>query len=184
MYKIYVEKNPDRLTESCESCIIKEISNGPRRLAVCGAQGEFDMEEKKKITRRSESRELAFKLLFAKEFNSEADADAFYEEYLDITEEPGSSYAKRVFTGACASLGELDDMIEKAAENWRVSRMSVAARSVLRLAAYEMTAGEAPPKVVINEAVELSKRYDEEAAPSFVNGILNRIARERGLIEE
>ena len=60
--------------------------------------------------------------------------------------------------------------------------MSTATRTVLRLAVYELTETETPPKVVINEAVEIIKLYDEDSAPSFVNGILNRIARERGLI--
>ena len=61
--------------------------------------------------------------------------------------------------------------------------MSTSTRSVLRMALYEMTVCEVPAKAEINEALELIKKYDEDSAPSFVNGILNRIARDRGLIE-
>ena len=76
-----------------------------------------------------------------------------------------------------------DEELEAASNKWKLSRMSTATRSVLRMALYEMTVCEVPPKAEINEAVEIIKLYDEDSAPAFVNGILNRIARDRGLIE-
>ena len=140
------------------------------------------MSEKKKLSRR-ECRELIFKLLFAKEFDRDADPEAFYEAFIEQTEERTSEYVKNVFVGTCRSLAELDPELEEASNKWKLSRMSTATRSVLRMALYEMTVCEVPAKAEINEAVEIIKQYDEDSAPAFVNGILNRIARDRGLIE-
>ncbi len=140
------------------------------------------MSEKKKLTRR-ECRELVFRLLFAKEFDRESDPAAFHDAFVDVTGEMSAEYAKNVFVGVCGSLAELDAEIEGVSNRWKLSRMSTATRSVLRMAVYEMTVCEVPPKAEINEAVELIKQYDEDSAPAFVNGILNRIARDRGLIE-
>ena len=141
------------------------------------------MSGKKKLTRR-ECRELIFKLLFAKEFDREADPSVFYGSFIEGTEEKSAEYVKNVFVGVCESLAELDEELEAASNKWKLSRMSTATRSVLRMALYEMTVCEVPPKAEINEAVEIIKLYDEDSAPAFVNGILNRIARDRGLIEE
>jgi N utilization substance protein B len=62
--------------------------------------------------------------------------------------------------------------------------MAAVTRSILRLAVYEILWGEVPPRAAINEAVELAKLYDEEAAPAFINGILNQIAKENGKLGE
>lgn len=140
------------------------------------------MSENKKLSRH-ECRELIFKLLFAKEFDRDADPGTYYTDYTENAEEPSADYVKEVFLGVCASLPALDCEIEAASDNWKLARMSTATRSVLRMAVYEMTQADVPPKVAINEALELIKLYDEDSAPKFVNGILNKIARERGLIE-
>lgn len=140
------------------------------------------MTENKKLSRH-ECRELIFKLLFAKEFDRDADPGTYYTDYTENAEEPTADYVKDVFLGVCASLPALDCEIEAASDNWKLARMSTATRSVLRMAVYEMTQADVPPKAAINEALELIKLYDEDSAPKFVNGILNKIARERGLIE-
>ena len=77
---------------------------------------------------------------------------------------------------------EIDREIEAVSVKWKVSRMSTATRSMLRLAVWEMLIGGVPAKVAINEAVEIIKIYDDESAPAFLNGILNTIARSRDLI--
>lgn len=140
------------------------------------------MSDNKKLSRHA-CRELIFKLLFAKEFDRDADPALFYAAYTENAGEPTDPYVEEVFTGVCGNLEALDGEIEAVSENWKISRMSTASRSVLRMAVYEMTAAGVPPKVAINEAVELIKLYDEDSAPKFVNGILNKIARDRGLIE-
>ena len=136
----------------------------------------------KKLTRH-EAREFAFKLLFAREFDSETTPADFYGAFIENTESLTNDYVRDTFIGVCEKKESLDALIEKASTNWKISRMSTSSRSLLRLAVYELTETETPPKVVINEAVEIIKLYDDDSAPSFVNGILNNIARERGLIE-
>ena len=91
-------------------------------------------------------------------------------------------YVQNTFFGAAEAEAELDAEIEAASIKWKMSRMSISTRCALRLAAYEMTKTDLPAKIAINEALEIVKTYDDESAPAFVNGILNKIAREHGLI--
>lgn len=132
---------------------------------------------------RHECRIMAFKLLFAKDFNAECDSAEFYDRNIEIMEEETDDYVRDVFIGTCASVAEIDSMIESTSQNWRIARMSVATRTILRLAIYEMTKTDVPPKVVLNEAIEIIKQYDDENAPAFINGILNTVARTNGIID-
>ncbi|MBE6626188.1 MAG: transcription antitermination factor NusB [Ruminococcaceae bacterium] len=141
------------------------------------------MSSKTKLTRH-QCRELIFKLLFAKAFDKEADPNEYYETYIEITEEPTAEYVKNVFLGVCEYATEIDSEIEECSIKWKMSRMSTATRTILRLAVYEMTKIDVPAKVVLNEALEIIKVYDDETAPAFVNGILNKIARNHGLIKD
>jgi N utilization substance protein B len=77
---------------------------------------------------------------------------------------------------------ELDGRIQEAAQRWRIERLGVVDRNVLRLAAGELTAGKTPPKVVIDEAVRLARWFGGEQSPSFVNGVLDRLARDAGAL--
>lgn len=87
-------------------------------------------------------------------------------------------FAAALARGAIEHLPELDAAIEAQAEHWRLSRMAVIDRLILRLAVYELKfGGEAPPAVVMNEAMELARRFSEEAAVKFVNGILDGLVR-------
>ncbi|MBE6540835.1 MAG: transcription antitermination factor NusB [Ruminococcaceae bacterium] len=131
---------------------------------------------------RHELREAAFKILFAREFDKETEPAEFYNLFVEDTEQIDNEFVKNTFIGVIEKNAEIDTEIESYSAKWKISRMSTASRSVLRLAVYEMLYTDVPPKVAINEAVELVKIYDEDSAPSFVNGILNKIARERGLI--
>ncbi len=70
----------------------------------------------------------------------------------------------------------VDDTIERASANWRLDRMAKVDRNVLRLAVYELLATDVPVKVVINEAIELGKKYGSESTGAFVNGVLDKIA--------
>lgn len=140
------------------------------------------MSDKPKLSRH-EAREIVFQLLFAKEFDREADALEFYDNHADNSETEYNDFVKETFLGVCEKQPELDPAIESASIKWKMSRMSTATRSVLRLAVYEMTCTDVPAKVVLNEAVEIIKKYDAENAPAFVNGILNRIARDNSKIE-
>jgi transcription antitermination protein NusB len=92
------------------------------------------------------------------------------------TEERALVLAEAVVRGQ----GRLDGALRLAAENWRLERLAVVDRNVLRLAMAEMERGETPVKVVIDEAIRLARWFGAARSPAFVNGILDRVARERG----
>jgi N utilization substance protein B len=83
------------------------------------------------------------------------------------------AFANQLFEGAAHDSKELDELIAKHVENWRLERISAIDRAILRLALHEMRATDTPPKVVINEAVELAKKFSSDEAGGFVNGILD-----------
>ncbi len=93
-----------------------------------------------------------------------------------------TEFESETFLGAVSFIPEADRLIEKDSKSWKASRLSPVTSAVLHLAVYEMLKTDVPPKVAINEAVELAKKYDDAAAPSFINGILNRIGREEGIL--
>ena len=90
-------------------------------------------------------------------------------------------FAQRIADGVDAQRKEIDQHIEAASKNWRLVRMPVVDRNILRLATYElMLCPDVPVSVTINEAVELAKRFGDKESKSFVNGILDRIASDLG----
>ena len=97
----------------------------------------------------------------------------------------GRKRALELATDVVHRRAELDGHIQRAAERWRLERLSVIDRNVLRLAVYELLETETPVKVVINEAIELGKKYGSESSGAFVNGVLDKVAAglpaERGL---
>jgi N utilization substance protein B len=130
-----------------------------------------------RMTRRSRAREVALQLLFWRDVNPTAPRPAierFVRERLhDAAHEP---YCLALFDGVTEQSAALDEQLAAAAENWRVSRMAVVDRNVLRLGAYELLHNtETPPAVAINEAIELARRYGSKDSAAFVNGILDRI---------
>jgi len=87
------------------------------------------------------------------------------------------AFANKLFEGASKDADELDALIVQHAQNWRLERMAIIDRAVLRLAIYELRIGETPPKVVLNEAVDLAKKFSSEDAGAFVNGILDAVSK-------
>ena len=83
------------------------------------------------------------------------------------------TFANQLFEGASHDAPALDELITQFSENWRLERLAAIDRSILRLAIHEMRATDTPAKVVINEAVDLAKKYSSDEAGSFVNGILD-----------
>jgi N utilization substance protein B len=83
------------------------------------------------------------------------------------------TFANQLFEGASHDSAALDELITQFAENWRLDRLAAIDRSILRLAIHEMRATDTPAKVVINEAVDLAKKYSSDDAGGFVNGILD-----------
>ncbi|HOJ47306.1 MAG TPA: transcription antitermination factor NusB [Bacillota bacterium] len=128
------------------------------------------------MTRR-EAREKALCLIYEYGFNAEKTPEEIIENAINEREENLSGFAKELFLGVCSHLAELDEKIAAAAENWRIERIGKVTLAVLRLGAYELLyKPEIGMEISINEALELTKKYDEEKAVGFVNGILGKIA--------
>ncbi len=88
------------------------------------------------------------------------------------------SFARELFRGAVDNIERLDPLIRQHAENWRLERMAAVDRSILRVAVYEMLhCPETPPHAVINEALEIARRFSGEGSVEFVNGILDAILK-------
>jgi N utilization substance protein B len=85
--------------------------------------------------------------------------------------------ANQLFEGTVAASAELEVLVGKHAENWRVERMSVIDRVILKLAAWELRAGKTPPKVVLNEALELAKTFSSAESAPFINGVLDAMLK-------
>ncbi len=133
---------------------------------------------KKKRTRHEE-RQTVMGLLFSSAFRKDENPESIL---LDLEDDGTSDYIESVFVGAYGFIPEADVLIEEDSKNWKISRLSPVTAAILHLGVYEMLNTDIPPKVAINESVELAKEYDDGSSPAFVNGILNRIARDRGLI--
>ena len=130
---------------------------------------------------RRAGRAYALQLLYARDGDPSTDvagaAGAWVAEF-DLDVEPAAQAFARDLVAAASSRGpEIDEHIAAASKNWRIDRMSRVDRNILRLGAAELVAFAAVPvKVVINEAVELAKRFGTAESSAFVNGVLDRIA--------
>lgn len=124
------------------------------------------------------ARETAMQALFQLDQNTDLTREALDEFVTGRIVTPGlRTFAWEIIDGVRANLPSIDEIIASAAENWKVTRMSVVDRNVLRIAAYELRfRADTPPKVAINEAVDICKRFSATESASFVNGILDRIA--------
>ena len=152
--------------------------------------------DKIRVGRRRLSREIALRILFQLDASTGLSPDEIYtlflrnfspehdeERVLDCEDpifEQVLPFARELFFGVAKNLAEVDGIINEASEHWRLERMSRVDRNVMRLAVYEMTHREdIPPKVSINEAVDLGKEFGAEDSGAFINGILDRIHRQR-----
>jgi N utilization substance protein B len=90
------------------------------------------------------------------------------------------AFAGKLIHVVIAKQQQLEQLIENVTTNWRIERIGAIERSVLRLAAAELSAGETPPRVVIQEAVRLAERYGSPQSAKFVNGVVDAIARKLG----
>lgn len=90
--------------------------------------------------------------------------------------------AHALVEGVMAHCGALDRLTQAAADNWRIERIGTVERGILRIGAHELMQGALPPKVVIDEAVWLAHRFAGPKAPAFINGVLDRVARNLGLL--
>ncbi|HEY1422361.1 MAG TPA: transcription antitermination factor NusB [Candidatus Acidoferrum sp.] len=123
---------------------------------------------------RTKSREFAMQMLFQWDMSKQdlAKLEGKFWKGAKAAEQT-RSFANQLFEGAAHDSMPLDELISKHADNWRLERLAAIDRAILKLALHEMRATDTPPKVVINEAVELAKKFSSPEAGKFVNGILD-----------
>jgi N utilization substance protein B len=134
---------------------------------------------------RHRSRQRALQVLFQLDLQRQPvdDAIRFYygSLYSEEPEEgaaPPDPFMEQLVRGAAERLHEIDARIAHHSAHWRIERMPAVDRNILRLAIYEMTAELSPPAVVINEALELARRFSGDESIPFINGILDAVHRE------
>ncbi|MCJ7855440.1 transcription antitermination factor NusB [Lachnospiraceae bacterium NSJ-143] len=129
---------------------------------------------------RTNARKNAFYLVFQHDFvgaeGMDEAKDVFYSENEDI-DDTDRNFINSAVNGTLENLESIDAVISEAAKGWTIERMAKVDLAILRLAVYELKFSSlTPEKVVINEAVELAKKYSSDNAPAFVNGVLGKIA--------
>ncbi len=129
------------------------------------------------VRKRTRARELALKALYLIDVRGPdvaREVPAFFERE---TDDPDVlAFARTLFDGVAAHRDELDEKITAVAENWHIHRMAVIDRNLLRIGTFEFAhLADVPPKVSINEAIDLAKRYSTADSGAFVNGILDRL---------
>jgi transcription antitermination protein NusB len=129
---------------------------------------------------RRKARESALQILYSVDLTNGWHNDS---EGLPLPPDPGNPgqvFTRRLVDGVCRQRGEVDDRIQSFAKNWHLSRMNLIDRNLLRMAAFELLfCDDIPAKVSINEALELAKTYGTPETTRFLNGILDKIAREK-----
>ena len=137
---------------------------------------------------RRRSRQVALQVLYAVDLaeqgrsGSRLNPDDAFELVSDNFELPegARAFAKELVNGIVLHRAELDALIAAHATNWRLSRMAAVDRNILRIGAYELVHTETPRQVVLDEAVELARRFGDDPSPAFVNGVLDAVARAVG----
>ena len=136
------------------------------------------------MRKRTKAREFALQILYQLDITGDV-CDACLDNFWQMHSEEGIKEEIKNFTaelvkGAVDNLEIIDANISKYAANWKIQRMTFIDRNILRLASFELIfRDDIPPKVSINEAVELAKKYSDIEASKFVNGILDKIKLER-----
>jgi transcription antitermination protein NusB len=135
---------------------------------------------------RTTAREAALQMLFAVEAGSSNADQVIYDFWRELPgDAEGRQYADELVRGVTAGLSALDERIRAASTNWRLERMTRVDRNVLRIGAWELaTRSEIPRAVILDEAVEIAKRFGTEESGAFVNGVLDRIADDCGRADE
>ena len=133
---------------------------------------------------RSAMRELAFKLVYEIEVQKESEEEQLeiFIENNDIMDEKVVEYLKDIKKGIKENEDEINRLItSNLKDNWSLNRISKINLSLIKLAIYEMVYQNLPYKVAVNEVVELAKKYADESAPVFINGILASVVKEKKL---
>ena len=133
---------------------------------------------------RRRSRQRALQILYLWDVNRQPieDAMAAFDEILysdeDAVRPQADAFVGELVKGVASHIAEIDRHISEHAEHWRIERMPAVDRNILRLAVHEMMAFNTPPAVVIDEALELARKFSGEESVQFVNGVLDAVHRE------
>ena len=134
------------------------------------------------MTRRRRARELALQFLYQLDLNGAADLTPHEADFWAQQGEVDAStrdYTTTLVQGAKAEQPKIDELITHSTEHWDLERMSVVDRNILRVAVFELAfQHDVPPKVAINEAIEIAKKFGTRESSRFINGVLDRIHRE------
>jgi N utilization substance protein B len=130
----------------------------------------------------SRRRARALQLLYANESRPQASIDDAFRGLARLLGPRPTVVdgARELADGVLAHTDELDALAQDAADNWRLDRIGLIERNILRLAIHELLLGDTPPKVVIDESIWLSQRVAGDRAPAFINGVLDQVARSMG----
>jgi N utilization substance protein B len=128
------------------------------------------------VSLRTKAREFAMQMLFQWDMGQQdlARLEATFWKSAKAAYKT-RAFANQLFEGTAKDVTALDEIIGKHCENWRFERLAAIDRAILRLAIHEMSAADTPPKVVLNEAVELAKKFSSEESGAFVNGVLDSV---------
>jgi transcription antitermination protein NusB len=130
---------------------------------------------------RRRSRQRALQILYSwdsRRLPVDEAIDSYYDT-LYVDERPERDpFVSELVHGAVENIAEIDERITKHAEHWRMERMPAVDRNILRMAVYEMSRGGGPPPVVIDEALELARKFSTEESVQFINGVLDAVRRE------
>lgn len=137
------------------------------------------------MRKRSKAREYALQILYQVDV-TRTDAQTIMQDFWEAHPAPQDvrGFATQVVEGTVGHLEQINHLIAQHANNWDITRMAIVDRNILRMGAYELLYMEdVPPKVCLNEAVELAKRFGDEESSKFVNGILDTIHKMHGRAE-
>jgi len=129
------------------------------------------------MRKRTKARECALQVLYAMDIRKGSKHEVAESYWLEKDEDQEIKvFAQELIEGTLVKISEIDMLITKYADNWRIERMAVIDRNIIRMAIYELLfAADIPPKVAINEAVDLAKKFGDDESGSFVNGVLDKI---------
>jgi N utilization substance protein B len=126
------------------------------------------------VALRTKAREFAMQMLFQWEMSGQEPSRLEAKFWRSAKAADNTrAFANQLFEGAANEVKALDEVIAKHVENWRSERLAAIDRAILRLAIHELRGGDTPPKVVLNEAVEMAKKFSSDDSGPFVNGVLD-----------
>lgn len=131
------------------------------------------------MSRRSKAREVVLQMLYQVDLNPDVDPKIVRAHFAEkFPKQELQDFAWKLFAGVMETMQDLDQRIEQVAQNWKLYRMAVTDRNALRLGAFELIHTDTPVRVVIDEAIELAKKFGSAQSAQFVNGILDKLVPE------